>query len=612
MTETGGRRPLPTPAARPHPTQRLIRHNDILDLVVQNASLSNILQVVTGMVEREIRGCRASVLLLDEPGLHLRAAAAPSLPAEYTAAIDGVEIGPQVGTCGTAAYEKRVVITTDIATDPAWVPWLGAAAEAGLAACWSTPFLGLHGRVLGTLAVYFDHPCAPAAGELELLHDAGHLAAVAVQHDAVRRLLHDTHRTHPLTGLPNRVALTERLRAVEADAVETGDRFAVVQVAIEGMSHINEGLGPTVGDSVLRTVAGRLGRLIEGRGVAAHLWGCDFVVLVVGLLDDDDARTMAEQIRSALTEPFDVEGMTLVVDVSIGLSTYGSDVLDAGDPADEPLRTANVALERAKLAGNQVIGVYDPHSDPGAAVRLLAPELRRGMDDEELTLAYQPVVTLGDEKLDHYEALLRWASPHGTVSPEEFVPVAEQTGLVADLGRYAFSRALAETARVRAAGRDVGVSVNLSVLQLSDEGLPGRIADLLGEYDVPAHRVTLEVTEGVLLNSAKGWGTLARIRDVGVRVSLDDFGTGFSQIGYLRRFRFDEIKIDRTFVRDMESDVMARAIVVGTIGLARAADMDVVAEGIENRTQADLLRELGCTHGQGYLFGRPASTPSAT
>lgn len=595
--------------AGPSSGTRLISHTEILDLIVQNASLPDILQVITAMVEREISGARASILLLDDEGARLHVAAGPTLPAEYNEAIDDTPIGPNVGSCGTAAYEKRVVITANIAEDPAWASWRPVAEQAQLAACWSTPFLGLHNRVLGTFAVYFDRPREAEKAELALLHDAGYLAAVAVQHDSVRRLLRDTGRTNPLTGMANRVVLIEQLRAAEAIAAETGQRFAVVQIGVDGMSQINESLGLSVGDAVLRSVADRLTAMFGDSGLAAHPWGCDFAALIGAPTTDDEALAVAEKVRDALAEPLEVEGMTLVVGVTLGLAVYGREVLDELRPVDEPLRTANVAMERAKAAGNQQIGVYDPRSDPGADVILLGPALRRGIEQEELTLAYQPIVTLADDHVDHYEALLRWTTPQGSVPPDSFVPVAEQIGLAGDLGRYALRRALAELATWRAQGHRFGTSVNLSVRQLSDEGLPDTIAALMAEYDLPAGSVTLEVTEGVLLtSSASGWDVLSRIRGVGARISLDDFGTGFSQVNYLRRYRFDEIKIDQSFVRDMDRIITARALIVGMIAFAREAGMAIVAEGIERRSQADRLRDMGCTHGQGYLFGAARPT----
>jgi len=596
------------PAEAAH-SGRWLTHADVLDLIVQNASLTDVLSVIAAMLERVIPGARASILLLDDDGLHIHVGAGPSLPREYHAAIEGAAIGPAAGTCGTAAYTGQDVITPDIDADPKWRAWRGAARAAGLAACWSTPFFGLRDRVLGTCAIYFGERREPTEAELARLHDAGYLAAVAVQHDAVRRRLRDTSRTHPLTGLPNRLVLTEALRCAEAKAAETGLRFAVMQVAVEGMGPINESLGPSVGDGVLRTVANRLNGFVAGRGLAAHLWGCDFAVLLEDIGTEEDARLCAVELRSQLTEPFDVEGMTLVVGVALGVVSYAADVLDAARPEDEPLRTANVALERAKELGGDGIGVYDPSSDPGASISLLAPALERGLAEEELTLAYQPIVALADRRVDHYEALLRWIGPHGVVSPDAFVPVAEQVGLVNSLGRYALTRALAELARQREAGRDIGISVNLSVRQLSDPTLPEIVRKLIDEYELPPNRVTMEVTEGVLLTASHdGWDTLRAIRDSGVRISLDDFGTGFSQINYLRRFDFDEIKIARTFVADMAGARTARAIVVGTIAFAREAGVSVVAEGVESAEQAERLAELGCDYGQGYLFGAAGPT----
>jgi diguanylate cyclase (GGDEF)-like protein len=595
----------------PNPSTRLVTHNEILDLIVQNAPLNQILAFIASVVDREISGARASIMLLDKDGLRIRVGAAPSLPAEYNEAIDGALIGPHAGTCGTAAYHNRVVITPDIAQDPNWDEWRPYADAHGLVACWSTPFLGLHDRVLGTFAVYFDEPRNPTDDQLALLHDAGYLTAVAVQHDTVRQLLHDTSRTNPSTGLPNRVVFEEQLQLAEAHAAESGRRFAVIKVSVGEMGPINDAFGASVGDAVLRTVGSRLTAVVDEPDLAAHIWGCDFVVLLTDVASDDEAQRVAEHIAEVLSGPLNVEGMALSVSVNLGVASYGGEVLTSPRPLDEPLRTASIALAQARQAGDAPVGVYDPDADPGAHAEVLVPALRRGLQTGEFTLAYQPVVALADESIERYEALLRWTSPHGNVAPDAFVPMAEHTGLVSDLGRYALDRALAELAAQRGAGRDVGMSVNLSVRQLTDAELPEHIEELLGKYEVPPVSVTLEVTEGVLINATgKSWSVLDRIKALGTRISLDDFGSGFSQLGYLRRFRFDEIKLDRTLVHDMDDDLSAFAIVKSAMTFASTAGLPVVAEGIETAEQRDRLRELGCTHGQGYLFGAPRPTAS--
>lgn len=593
------------------PAHRMVTHNQILDLVVRDAPLSEILLVVASMIEREISNSKASVLLLDEEG-RLHPAAGPSLPAEFSRSIDGALIGPAVGTCGTAAYEKRLVVTPDLGIDPAWAQWLPAAEAAGLAACWSTPFFGVGETVLGTFAVYFEEPRAPDEAELTLLHDAGYLVAVAVAHDTARRLLRDTTRTNQVTGIPNRVVVEETLRDYEARLPDSGGYLAVIQIAVEGMGPVNETLGPIAGDEVLRTVARRLTIGMTGLGLAAHLWGCDFVALLSDLADPSRARNIAEDIAKLMAEPMNIDGMSLVVGTTIGVAAFGPEILSHPRPLDEPLRAAGVALERARASGARKVVVYDPDADPAGGATLLAPALRLSLDADELSVEYQPIVRLTDDRIDHYEALLRWHTPTGTVPPSSFVPIAERTGLVDDLGRFALMRALAELARQQRAGAEIGMSINLSVRQLADDTLPDVLALLLAEHELAPEAVTMEVTEGVLLTSADpGWMALGRIKDTGVRISLDDFGTGFSQLSYLRRYPFDEIKIDRSFVTDLATDMAAYGIICGIAEVARITGMTCVAEGIETQEQADAVRAIGCTHGQGYLFGaaRTTATP---
>jgi diguanylate cyclase (GGDEF)-like protein len=587
---------------------RLTTDGEILDLIVQASPLADVLRVIALKVEQEIHASKASILVLDDEGRRLHVVAGPSLPPEFLAVMDGVEIGPAVGTCGTAAYRQRAVITSDISLDPAWDSWREFAEAAGVQACWSTPFLGPRELVLGTFAVYFAQPRRPEPAELALLSDAGYLAAVAVQHDAARALLRRQSRTHTLTGLANRVVLVERLREAESAALRSGRCFALIQVAVRGITEINESIGPSAGDEVLRQVARRLVAVAGPDNTVAHLWGLEFAVLAERLERVEDAVELASRVSGALGEAFEAEGVTVLVGATLGVAAYSLDMIEDGFADDEPLRAAGVALERAAAAGDARIGVYDPHADPSGDMVRLAPELRRGLDDHELSLAYQPVVRLSTGRVEHYEALLRWRSPRrGQVSPDSFVPVAEQSGMAGDLGRYALRGALAELAVQRAAGIEVGVAVNLSVRQLSDEGLPALVAQLMAEHRLPAGSVTLEMTEGVLLGGdGSGWESLARLREVGARIALDDFGTGFSQLPYLRQFRFDEIKIDKSFVTDMIDDISAKAIVVATIAFAGVIGADVVAEGVERVEQRDLLLELGCSHGQGYLFGAPA------
>jgi diguanylate cyclase (GGDEF)-like protein len=579
----------------------------ILRSINQGQPMDQVMGPIAALIEARIAGSVAAVLLLDPDGLGVSVTAAPSVPTLFRLAIQRQAIGAQLAAAGPAEYERRLV-TTDIRTDPSWQQGREAAAAEGLVCSWTVTFVGANEQVLGYFALYFTSPRTPEPAERQALGDIAQLAAAAVQQTGGRHLLHDRTRSNALTGLPNRAVLLERLRMAQLRVGRSSSFFAVIQVAIEGIAQLNSTLGPAAGDEVLRLAAQRLVNVAGTSATVAHVWGVEFAVLIEDLPDGGAATIVAARLREACREPFDVEGLAVSVGATIGVAAYSSVTATDAMPEEEPLRAATAAKEEARLRGSDRIGVYDPVTGPDAVT--LAPELRRGIDENELSMAYQPIVDLATATTRRYEALMRWTNPRrGIVSPETFVPVAEQTGLVADLGRYALREGLAELARLRESDSSLGISVNVSVRQLADEKLPILLADLLAEHGLPRASVTLEVTEGVLLGSgAAGWRVLAGLREIGARIALDDFGTGFSQLSYLRQFWFDEIKIDRSFVASMMGEVAARAIIVAVIALAEYTGSEVVAEGVEHEDQRAMLLELGCTHGQGYLFGAPGPT----
>ncbi|HZE51580.1 MAG TPA: GGDEF domain-containing protein [Jatrophihabitantaceae bacterium] len=589
---------LPT-SAREGGSDGLIHGGDILRLIAAHAPLDTTLRRLAELVEEELARAKASILLLTADGQHIKVAAAPSLPEQFSASIDGETIGPTQGTCGVAAYERRVVITTDIGHDPNWEPWRDGALALGLASCWSTPFVGADNEVLGTFAVYFGEPREPSEGELILLHEAGHLAAVAVQQDASQRTLRDLARTDPLTHLANREVLADRLRAAQVRSIRSGGSVALMLLGVDGIAAVNESFGHAAGDELLRLIAQRLVIAAGPSATVARMWGDEFAVLREDVRDSDDAVAIATRLRQALVEPFDVDGLDLFASAGLGLAVLGPDTAEP-----DPLRIAGAALERAKALGRGEIVMHDVSTAGRADLVTLAPALRRGIAAQEFGLAYQPIVDLRSGRVVRHEALLRWASgQHQGVPPDTFVPLAERIGLVGDLGRYALGEALGELYR-QSSG--LGVSVNVSVHQLSDDSLPATVDETLAKYDLPASRLTLEVTEGVLLRSGGvGWRILSTLRERGVRIAIDDFGTGFGQLSYLRQFPFDEIKIDRSFIADLGDDAHARAIVGSVVSLAAALGSEVVAEGVEQPSQRSILLDLGCQYGQGYLFGVP-------
>ena len=588
---------------------RAVAQNEILRLIASHTPLPTTLATLAALIEAELPGSRAAILLAAPDGKQLRVAAAPSLPSQFVAAINEREIGPLSGARGAAGHARQVVITADIGQDPDWRAWRQVALDSGITACWSTPFVGAHEQVLGIFAVYFAESRIPGDDELALLREAGNLAAVAVQQDTSQRKLRELARTDPLTHLATRAVLTDRMRIARSHAATTGRFYAVIVLGVDGVSAVNESFGHAAGDELLRLVAQRLLITAGPSATVVRMWGDEFAVLAEDMQTVDQASALADRLRRTLGAPFDVDGLDLSASAGLGVAMFGPDADEA-----EALRAAGAALDRAKALGRGQLVVHDQRAPGRHDVVALAPAVRHGIEALEFGLAYQPIVDLASARVIRYEALLRWTSgEHEGVPPETFVPVAERMGLVGDLGRHALTEALAELHRRSRppAAPEIGVSVNVSVHQLSDDSLPATVEEALAKFALPARCLTLEVTEGVLLRSGGiGWRILSTLRDLGARIAIDDFGTGFGQLSYLRQFAFDEIKIDRSFVADLVDDARARAIVTSIVSLAKSLDAEVVGEGIERPEQRDMLIELGCDYGQGYLLGVPGPMTS--
>jgi diguanylate cyclase (GGDEF)-like protein len=406
------------------------------------------------------------------------------------------------------------------------------------------------------------------------------------------------HRAHydELTGLPNRTLY----RSLVEQAVNGGAPAAVLLLDVDRFKEVNDALGHERGDLLLQELGTRLHRVCEGE-VVARLGGDEFAILLAG--SAEEASALAARIHAALEEPFDLNGFALEIAASIGVAAspeHGADV-------DTLVQHADVAMYVAKGA-HAGTSTYDPEQDTNDAARLaLAGELRRALDDDELVVHYQPKADLGTGEISGVEALVRWEHPsRGFIPPDEFIPIAERTGLIKTLSRYVLAAALRERSRWAAAGHDLHVAVNLTIPDLLDQDLPDRIAALLDETGVSPDDLELEITESTILaDPLRVRQNLDRLNELGLSLAIDDFGTGYSSLAYLKRLPVSTIKIDRSFVMDMlESDSDA-AIVRSTIELGRNLGLRVVAEGVETEEAWNALREHGCTLAQGYLIGKP-------
>jgi diguanylate cyclase (GGDEF)-like protein len=403
-----------------------------------------------------------------------------------------------------------------------------------------------------------------------------------------------------LTGLPNRKLFSEQLEQA-LKRVRRGERLAVLYLDVDHLKRINDTLGHPVGDQLLKGVAERLRGCVREIDLVARLSGDEFAIIHTSLERPADAADLAMRAREAIHEPFDFDGHAITVDVSVGISIAPNDASELNDL----LKTADIALYEAKNSGRGTFCFYEPDMNARMQTRdKLERDLQSALANGEFELFYQPVVDVKENKIMCCEALLRWHHPtRGLISPAEFIPIAEETGLIVPLGEWVLRTACAEAANWP---DDIEVAVNVSSVQMTNKNLANVVVGAIASAGIKPDRLVLEITETVFMrNTFANLATLNRLHELGVRLSMDDFGTGYSSLSYLMSFPFSKIKIDRSFITDLAEKKESRAIVRAIADLARSLKMRVIAEGVETAQQLEQLRRLGCMEIQGYLFSPP-------
>lgn len=408
-----------------------------------------------------------------------------------------------------------------------------------------------------------------------------------------------------LTGLPNRAALDTTLRQVIAVAQGRHGITGLLLIELDRFKSINDTLGHRAGDALIRAVTERLEHLKQPGDHLARLGGDEFVVVRPQLGDITQIVGVAEQIRAALEKPFIIGSRELYITATIGVSCFPLD----GSDAESLLRAADTAVYQGKQRGRNTVAVYSPAEDAVSSERfMLQNSLPQALARQELSLVYQPVVDLNSGMVTSVEALLRWRHPQlGMVSPDRFIGIAEDTGLILPISDWVLNTACAQVRRWQLAGWHVPtVAVNLSTRQFSQSDLPLRIGNALSQHQLLPHQLCLELTESmVMADPTSAADLISELAALGVKVALDDFGTGYSSLSYLKRFRLASLKIDRSFVSGTPHDSGDQSIVRAVIALGKTLDMRIVAEGVETLEQANFLRQEGCDHAQGYFYARP-------
>ena len=441
-------------------------------------------------------------------------------------------------------------------------------------------------------------------------------ADVSVRRKVEAQLLekqqHLDHLAHhdQLTGLPNRHYLQAHLPTAIEEARATSTIMAVLFLDLDRFKHINDTRGHETGDKLLKAVAQRIRATVRVEDVVVRMGGDEFIVVLKSVRSSEQVNETAGRINEALSAPVPVDGRPLVTTVSIGVSLYPRDGANMG----ELLRHSDTAMYQAKDRGRNNFQLFSPGMDRKLKERMaIETSLRNALQRKQLDVFYQPIIDLTTNRVVGLESLLRWKVPgQGYLSPEKFIAVAEDTGLIVPIGDIVLTRAFEDMARWRDGGHTpVPVAVNISAVQLQRTNLPMTIVKLAGQHGIRPSMLQLELTESAVFERRESRSgetnedAVSKLRELGVRIAIDDFGTGYSSLSYLKRWRVDYLKIDRSFIRDLVTDASDLAIVSAIIAMARHLNIKVVAEGIAGWQQLEKLRQLGCGLGQGFLFAKP-------
>ncbi len=581
----------------------------VLEMIAMSTPLDEVLDSLARLVESQLTGMAASILLLEEDGVHMRHGAAPSLPEAYVQALDGVAAGPKVGSCGTAVHRGEPVIVTDISADPLWEDYRSLADAYGFRACWSTPILSHRGKVMGTFALYAKEVRKPAAIETQMIDIATRIAGIAIERkhteDSIRHMaLHDA-----LTGLPNRVLLDERIQQALLHSARDGRGVAVVFIDLDQFKLINDSLGHSAGDELLKAVADRMVQSVRNIDTVARLGGDEFVIVLFDAPDNMEgiAHTL-QRIQSVVAQPLQIGAQKLQVTCSMGVATYPEN----GTDIETLLMNADAAMYSAKEMGRNNYQFYASEMNAKVQEKLVLQDgLRRAIDHSEFLLLYQPQVDLHSGQIIGVEALIRWQHPElGVILPNRFIPLAEETGLIVPIGEWVLRTACQQNKAWQAAGLPpIRMSVNVSARQFAEKNLIHHVARALNDSGLEACYLELELTESLIMQDVpQAIIKMEALQTMGVQMSIDDFGTGYSSLSALKQFPVCRLKIDQSFIRDIPADQDDKAIAMAVISLGHMLNLKVIAEGVETEQQLAFLRENECDEAQGYHFGRPVSS----
>ena len=576
---------------------------EVVEMISRHRPLKEVLAKLARMIDHQVPGSACAVML--RRGDRLSAAAAPNLPPSFTGCLQDLPTVSSKTSCAAATATGKTSTVADIPVSAMREDLRDAALRHGLRASWSAPIFSSEGSVIGTIAVYLREPGEPASDQLGLLEAAGRLASVCVeQHELTGQLAHKAHHDS-LTGLPNRAAFEEHLKRAIAGARRSKHPLGILSIDLDRFKLVNDNLGHDAGDRVLCEVSRRLEGCLRETDIVARWGGDEFLVGLPELRDRQDALIVAGKLTEALRPPIEIDGHTFVTSATIGVSLYPDD----GQDLVSLMRNADRAMYRAKSAGRNGFQPYTAGLGEEARRRLeLENQLGGALERRELLLHYQPQFELRTGHLAGLEALLRWQHPSlGLLQPAEFIPIAEDSGLIVPIGAWVLQEACRQIRRLDEGGcGPVRVSANVSGLQFARPEFVELVAQAMREAGIEPNLLELELTESLVMQDfGQASSRIAELRDLGVQVTIDDFGTGYSSLSYLQRLPIDNLKIDKSFIQDLGDSKIGSQLFQSIVGLAQKLHILATAEGVESIAQLSVSESAGCDRVQGYLFGMP-------
>ena len=579
---------------------------EIMEKIAVSQGHQQILDDLCQTAEAMLPNAVASIMLFAPSGDCLQVRAAPNISKDGIMALNGLVPGERAGSCGTAVYNNKPQFVYDTMSDPRWSAsaFQQFAQKFGINACWSMPIRSKNNKAIGSFALSSMEKRQPHAFHKKLLEICAHIAGIVLQREATEQELWNLAHHDPLTELANRNLFNIRLDHAIEKAKRTQGIIAILYIDLDNFKDINDTLGHEAGDKALKEVSFRIAANIREEDTLSRVGGDEFTLMIESHRDTLKLNCITEKVQKSLAQPIVLGQNQFYITASIGISLYPDDGLTAGNL----LQNADIAMYEAKRQGRGRCVYYENELTESLIKRLeLKSEIKHGIEEREFVLHYQPQFSCKSNKLVGAEVLVRWQHPtKGLIPPLEFIPIAEDAGLIVELGCMVAYTASHQCVSWWAEGLpEFTLSINLSANEI-EPYCSNKITEILEETKIPIERLEMEVTESLIMSRKEiAFNELTKMKDQGLSIAMDDFGTGHSSLSQLKNLPLTKLKIDKSFVSDLPKNQNDAAIVRTIIAMAKTLGLRVVAEGVETQAQKDFLIREGCDGMQGFFLGKP-------